>query len=58
TTDLLFKYHIAKVTRDNPTLTASKVLADVIFKYGTSKQILTDNGTHLTAALVNSIVFM
>ncbi|CAF2846048.1 unnamed protein product, partial [Rotaria sp. Silwood2] len=56
-TDLLSKYVIAKATRDNSALTASKVLVEeVILKYGTPKQILTDNGTHFTAELFNDIM--
>ncbi|CAF4851479.1 unnamed protein product [Rotaria sp. Silwood1] len=55
-TDILSKYVIAKATRDNSALTASKVLVEeVILKYGTPKQILTDNGTHFTAQLFNDI---
>ncbi|CAF1523912.1 unnamed protein product, partial [Rotaria sordida] len=55
-TDLLSKFVVAKATRDNSALSAAKVLVeDVILKYGTPNQILTDNGTHFTAELFNSI---
>jgi transposase InsO family protein len=56
-TDLLSKFVIAKATRDNSALSAAKVLVEeVILKYGSPNQILTDNGTHFTAELFNSIL--
>ena len=56
-TDLLSKFVVAKPTRDNTALSAAKVLMeDVIFKYGTPNQILSDNGTHFTSSLFNSIM--
>ncbi|CAF1478973.1 unnamed protein product, partial [Adineta steineri] len=55
-TDLLSKYVVTKATRDNSALTASKVLVEeVILRHGTPNQILTDNGTHFTAQLFNTI---
>jgi hypothetical protein len=55
-TDLLSKFVVAKATRDNSALSAAKMLVEeVILKYGTPNQILTDNGRHFTAELFNSI---
>ena len=55
-TDLLSKYVIAKGTRDNSALSAAKVLVEeVILKFGSPNQILTDNGSHFTADLFNQI---
>ena len=55
-TDLLSKYVIAKETRDNSALSAAKVLLEeVILKFGSPNQILTDNGSHFTAELFNQI---
>jgi len=56
-TDLLSKFVVAKATRDNSALTASKVLVEeIILKYGSPNQILTDNGTHFTAELINNVM--
>jgi transposase InsO family protein len=56
-TDLLSKFVVAKATRDNTASSAAKVLVEeAILKYGTPNQILTDNGTHFTAELLNSIM--
>ena len=56
-TDLLSKFVVAKATRDNTALSAAKVLVEeAILKYGKPNQILTDNGTHFTAELFNSIM--
>ncbi|CAF3952238.1 unnamed protein product [Rotaria sp. Silwood1] len=56
-TDLLSKFVVAKATRENSALSAAKILVEeVIFKYGSPNQILTDNGTHFTAELINSIM--
>ena len=58
-TDLFSKFVVATATRDNSAITAAKVLVeDVILKYGTPNQILTDNGRHFTAELFNSILTM
>lgn len=55
-TDLLSKFVISKATRDNSALTAAKVLVEeVILKYGSPNQILTDNGSHFTAEIFNAI---
>ncbi|CAF2749573.1 unnamed protein product [Rotaria sp. Silwood2] len=55
-TDILSKFVITKAVKDCSALTASKFLIyDVILKYGTPRAILTDRGTHFTAALMNDI---
>ena len=55
-TDLFSKFVVAKATRDNTALSAAKVLVeDVILKYGTPNQLLTDNGSHFTSELFNGI---
>ncbi|CAF3616491.1 unnamed protein product, partial [Rotaria socialis] len=55
-TDILSKYVITKAVRDCTALTASKVVIhDVILKYGTPCAILTDRGTHFTAAIMAEI---
>ncbi len=47
---------MAKATRDSTALSAAKVLVeDVILKYGSPNQILTDNGTHFASELFNTI---
>ena len=55
-TDLLCKYVIAKATRDNSALSAAKVLVEeAILKFGSTNQILTNNGSHFTTELFNQI---
>ncbi|CAF4630268.1 unnamed protein product [Rotaria socialis] len=55
-TDILSKFVIAKAVRDCSASTAVKFLInDVILKYGTPTCILTDNGTHFTAQLMNNL---
>ncbi|CAF4860464.1 unnamed protein product, partial [Rotaria socialis] len=52
-TDVLSKFVIAKAVRDCTASTAARFLTEeVILKYGTPKCILTDNGTHFTAAMM------
>ena len=55
-TDVLSKFVITKAVRDCTATTAVKFLInDVILKYGTPTCILTDNGTHFTAQLMNNL---
>jgi transposase InsO family protein len=55
-TDVLSKFVIAKPVRDCTATTAANFLInDVILKYGTPTCILTDNGTHFTAQIMNNL---
>ena len=55
-TDILSKFVITKAVRDCTATTAVNFLVnDVILKYGTPTCILTDNGTHFTAQLMNNL---
>ncbi|CAF5172689.1 unnamed protein product [Rotaria magnacalcarata] len=55
-TDILSKFVITKAVRDCSATTAVKFLInDVILKYGTPTCILTDNGTHFTAQIMNNL---
>ena len=55
-TDVLSKFVIAKAVRDCSAATTVDFLTnDVILKYGTPTCILTDNGTHFTAQVTNSL---
>ncbi len=56
-TDVLSKFVITKAVRDNSAQTAVRFLKDdVISKFGTPRCILTDNGTHFTASLMNELI--
>ena len=56
-TDVLSKFVITRAVRDCTGETAARFLKeDVICKYGTPKCILTDNGTHFTSAMMNSLL--
>ncbi|CAM4944387.1 unnamed protein product [Rotaria socialis] len=55
-TDILSKFVITKAVRDCSATTAVKFLInDAILKYGTATCILTDNGTHFTAQIMNNL---
>ncbi|CAF1072317.1 unnamed protein product [Rotaria sordida] len=55
-TDVLSKFVITKAVRDCTASTAVQFLIEeVIIKYGTPKCILTDNGTHFTATMMNEL---
>ncbi len=55
-TDILSKFVITKAVRDCTATTAANFLInDVVLKYGTPTCILTDNGTHFTAQLMNNL---
>ncbi|CAF1183803.1 unnamed protein product [Didymodactylos carnosus] len=55
-TDNLSKFVIGKAVRDCTAPTAAKFLRDeVILKYGTPKAILSDNGSHFTASMMNEL---
>ena len=55
-TDVLSKFMITKAVRDCTATTAANFLTnEVILKYGTPTCILTDNGTHFTAQLMNNL---
>jgi len=55
-TDVLSKFVITKAVRDCTATTAVEFLInDVILKYGTPTCILTDNGTHFTAQVMNNL---
>ena len=55
-TDILSKFVIAKAVRDCTAETAARFLQEeVICKYGTPKSILTDNGTHFTSKIMDSL---
>ncbi len=55
-TDILSKFVITKAVRDCTATTAANFLInDVILKYGTPTCILTDNGTHFTAQIMNNL---
>ena len=55
-TDILSKFVIAKAVRDCSATTATNFLInEVIMKYGTPTCILTDNGTHFTAQMMNNL---
>jgi hypothetical protein len=55
-TDVLSKFVITKAVRDCTATTAVDFLTnDVILKYGTPTCILTDNGTHFTAQVMNNL---
>ena len=56
-TDVLSKFVVTRAVRDCTGDTAARFLKeDVICKYGTPKCILTDNGTHFTSAMMNSLL--
>ena len=55
-TDILSKFVITKAVRDCTATTAANFLInEVILKYGTPTCVLTDNGTHFTAQLMNNL---
>ena len=55
-TDVLSKFVITKAVRDCTATTAVNFLVeDVILKYGTPTCILTDNGTHFTAQIMDKL---
>lgn len=55
-TDVLSKFVITRAVRDCTAATAARfVTEEVILKYGTPRHILTDNGTHFTAAMMSKI---
>lgn len=55
-TDVMSKFVITKAVRDATATTAARFLTEeVILKYGTPKCILTDNGTHFTAEMMNQL---
>ncbi|CAF1106157.1 unnamed protein product [Didymodactylos carnosus] len=54
-TDVLSKFVIAKAVRDCTAETAARFLKEVILKYGTPRCILTDNGSHFTAAMMEEL---
>jgi transposase InsO family protein len=55
-TDVLSKFVIAKAVRDCTADTAARFIQEeVICKYGTPKCILTDNGTHFTSKIMESL---
>jgi hypothetical protein len=56
-TDVLSKFVITKAVRDCTAPTAVDFLTnDVILKYGTPTCILTDNGTHFTAQIMDNLL--
>jgi transposase InsO family protein len=56
-TDILSKFVIARAVRDcNAATTARFLQEDVICKYGTPKCILTDNGTHFTSSMMETLL--
>ena len=56
-TDVLSKFVITRAVRDNTAQTAVRFLKeDVISKFGTPRCILTDNGTHFTATMMNELI--
>lgn len=55
-TDVMSKFIITKAVRDATAATAARFLTnEVILRYGTPKCILTDNGTHFTAEMMNQL---
>ena len=55
-TDVLSKFVITQAVRDCTASTAARFFTEeVILKYGTPKCILTDNGTHFTAAMMSEL---
>ena len=58
-TDLLSKFVIAKAVSDCTSTTAVKFLVEeVMLKFGIPKEIVTDNGTHFTSSLFDSLTQM
>ena len=56
-TDVLSKFVVTKAVRDNSAQTAVRFLKeDIITKFGTPRCILTDNGTHFTASMMNELI--
>ena len=56
-TDIFSKFVITRAVRDCTADTAARFLQeDVILRYGTPKCILTDNGTHFTSSLMESLL--
>jgi transposase InsO family protein len=56
-TDLFSKYVITRAVRDCTASTAARFLQeDVICKFGTPKCLLTDNGTHFTASMIEQLL--
>ncbi|CAF4494701.1 unnamed protein product, partial [Didymodactylos carnosus] len=55
-TDILSKFVVAKAVRDCTAETAASFLnEELILKYGTPRAILTDNGTHFTAKMMDEL---
>lgn len=56
-TDTLSKFTFAKPVRDCTSTTAAKFLVEeVILKYGVPKELITDNGTHFTSSLFETLL--
>ncbi|CAF1557917.1 unnamed protein product [Didymodactylos carnosus] len=55
-TDVLSKFVVARAVRDCSAQTAARFLKeDIITKYGTPRCILTDNGSHFTAKMMDEL---
>ena len=56
-TDILSKFVVTKVVRDNTAQTAVRFLKDyVIARFGTPRCIITDNGTHFTSTMMDELI--
>ena len=56
-TDVLSKFVVTKAVRENSAQTAVRFLKeDIITKFGISRCILTDNGTHFTSSMMNELI--
>ena len=56
-TDVLSKFVVTKAVRDCTAQTTARFIKeDIISKFGTPRCILTDNGTHFTATLINELL--
>ncbi|CAF4334948.1 unnamed protein product, partial [Rotaria sp. Silwood2] len=56
-TDVLSKFVVIKAVLDNTAQTVVRFLKeDIIAKFGTPRRILTDNGTHFTASIMNELI--
>ena len=56
-TDLFSKFVVTKAVPDNTSMTAAKfLLYDVFMRYGVPSEIVTDNGSHFTSSLYESLV--
>ena len=56
-TDILSKFVTTKAVRDCTAHTAARFLPEeVIWKYGTPKCLLTDNGTHFTSSMMTKLL--